>query len=177
MKQIDIICNDKIYTEMLCLELRDRGYRVSDKNTGKADIILCEKEDRGDANIVTFSQKGGADLIRPFDIEELVSLIESKSADETADEGLFVSPVSSYAVYKGTEVSLSELEHKILYYLYDRPDEYVMADELARKFFADEDKNTLRVYISYLRNKLDEAFGIKFIYTARGKGYMLKRKI
>ncbi len=177
MKQIDIICNDKIYTEMLCLELADRGYKTSDKNTGRADILIIEADYPGKGNTVTFSRKEDADLVRPFEIEELISLIGSKGTEESKADELFVSPTACYAVYKDTEISLSELEHKILYYLYSRPDEYVTADELAREFFVDEDKNTLRVYISYLRNKLDEAFGIKFIYTARNKGYMLRRRV
>ena len=175
MKQIDIICNDKIYTEMLSLELAERGYRVSDKNTGNADILLIEAEYKGTDNTVTFSRKEGADLVRPFAVEELVSLIEAKYTEEQKADGLYVSPTAAYAVYRGTEISLSELEHAILYYLYSRAGSYVSADELAKEFFGNEnEKNTLRVYISYLRNKLDEAFRVKLIYTARGKGYMIK---
>ncbi len=174
MKQVDIICNDKIYTEMLCLELGERGYRTSDKNTGRADVVLMEKEGRGEGNIITFSRGDTADLIRPFDIKALVTLIESKDSKAHKTDGLCVSSTSRYAVYRDTEIALTELEHKILYYLYNS-DGYVTAEELAKEFFGDEDKNTLRVYISYLRNKLDEAFGIKFIYTARNKGYKLIR--
>ena len=175
MKQIDIICNDKIYTEMLCLELSDRGYKTTDKNTGRADVILIEADYPGNENTVTFSKKAGADLIRPFEIEALVSLIESKDIHPNVSYELYVSASGSYAVYRGNEISLTELEHKILYYLYTN-DRYVTAEELAKEFFGDEnEKNTVRVYISYLRNKLDEAFGIKFIYTARNKGYKLVR--
>lgn len=177
MKQIDIICNDKIYTEMLCLELSDRGYKTTDKNTGRADVVLIEADYHGNENTVTFSRKSGADLVRPFDIEELVSLIKSKDTGKSESEELYVSQTGCYAVYRESEISLTELERNILLYLYNRPDGYVSADELAKEFFSGGDKNALRVYISYLRNKLDEAFGIKFIYTARGKGYMLKRKI
>ena len=174
MKQIDIICNDKIYAEMLCLELSDRGYKTSDKNTGKADLLLIEADHKGSYNTVTFSRKEGADLVRPFAIEELVALIESKNTEQQKSDDLYVSPTAAYAVYRGTEISLSELEHGILYYLYSKKGSYVSADELAKEFFDGADKNTLRVYISYLRNKLDEAFGVKLIYTARGKGYMIK---
>ncbi len=162
---------------MLILELNERGYKTSDKNTGRADILLIEAEYKGTDNTVTFSRKEGADLIRPFEIEDLISLIGSKGTEESRIDEIYVSPTACYAVYKDTQISLSDLEHKILYYLYNRHGEYVTAEELAREFFADEDKNTLRVYISYLRNKLDEAFGIKFIYTARNKGYMLKRQV
>ena len=161
---------------MLCLELGERGYRTSDKNTGRADVILIEKEGRGKGNIITFSRGKTADLIRPFSIDELVILIDSKQTQKTEKaDMLYVSDTARYAVYRGDEIALTELEHKILYYLYTNAG-YITAEELAKEFFGDEnEKNTLRVYISYLRNKLDEAFGIKFIYTARGKGYKLVR--
>lgn len=180
MKQVDIICNDKIYTEMLCLELEDLGYTASVRNTGRADVVVCEAGSNTAANQITFSyEEGKADLTRPFLIEELVDLIEKASGgniDKPEDE-LYVSSVSSYALYKGERVELSELEHKILYYLYLHRDECVSQAHLAGEFFGDERSvNPVRVYISYLRNKFDETFGIKLIYTVRGKGYMLKTK-
>jgi len=38
----------------------------------------------------------------------------------------------------------------------------------------DDKNNADNVYVSYLRKKLDDTFGVKMIYTIRGKGYMLK---
>lgn len=36
------------------------------------------------------------------------------------------------------------------------------------------DTNIVDVYISYLRNKIDDKYNKKFIYTVRGVGYQLK---
>ena len=113
---------------MLCLELSDRGYKTSDKNTGRADITVIESDQCGDQRTVTFSANDGADLKRPFDIEELVSLIASKNTAEPKAEEFYVSPTASYAVYKGNEVALTELEHKILYLLYSSMGEYITAE-------------------------------------------------
>ncbi len=180
MKQIDILCNDKIYAEMLSLELKEAGYETECRYTGYADIVLCEAERRVSDNCITFTEEGEADLIRPFSIEELILLIEKRTGDISSRVGtdvLYVSPTARYASYKGAQIALSELEHKLLYYLYTHSDRYVPVSELAREFFGEEDsENPVRVYISYLRNKLDETFGVKFIYTARGKGYMLKNE-
>lgn len=179
MKQIDIICNDKIYAEMLCLELEAAGYKASSRHSGCADIIIAELGHGIGENCITFSKKEGADLLRPFAVEELISLIEKRTGDmipHAETDTLYVSPTAKYASYKGTQIALSELEHKLLYYLYTHRDRYVSASELAKGFFDDEgSQNPVRVYISYLRNKLDESFGVKFIYTARGKGYRLMR--
>ena len=36
------------------------------------------------------------------------------------------------------------------------------------------DTNVVDVYIRYLRSKLDEPFGQKYIHTVRGVGYVVK---
>ena len=36
------------------------------------------------------------------------------------------------------------------------------------------DTNVVDVYVRYLREKLDEKFGIKIISTVRGEGYTIK---
>lgn len=178
MKQIDILCNDKIYTEMLILELEAQGYKALGKHTGYADIVVCESERRVGDNCITFSESEGADLLRPFNIEELVSLIEEKTGYEEKNIGsreLYVSATSRYAIYQGKRIVFTELEHRLLCCLYGRRNMYVSLAELAEELFGDpEAHNPVRVYVSYLRNKLDEAFGVKFIYTVRGKGYILK---
>lgn len=178
MKQIDIICNDKTYTEMLRLELEACGYRTSDRYTGHGALVICDSSLKKQENCITFSFHDGADLVRPFAISELISLVEQRlenTGDTTESRDLWVCSDSAYAVCRGTQITLSELEHGILLYLYENRDKYVSQEELAEKFFGDGSlHNPVRVYISYLRNKLDETFGVKFIYTIRGKGYMLK---
>ena len=34
--------------------------------------------------------------------------------------------------------------------------------------------NVVDVYIRYLRSKIDEKFGVKFIHTVRGVGYVFR---
>ena len=36
------------------------------------------------------------------------------------------------------------------------------------------DSNVVDVYVRYLRSKLDERFGQKYIHTVRGVGYVAK---
>ena len=165
---------------MLCLELEAAGYKASTKYSGYADMIIAEPEHSVGDNCITFSEHSGAMLLRPFDIEELIALIEQRTAGvnkSPENDGLYVSSTAKYAMYRGVQVTLSELEHKLLYYLYCHIDGYISVGELATELFGEAGaENPVRVYISYLRNKLDEAFGVKFIYTARGKGYMLRSK-
>jgi len=36
------------------------------------------------------------------------------------------------------------------------------------------ESSVVGVYIRFLRSKIDEAFGVKYIHTVRGVGYILK---
>lgn len=77
------------------------------------------------------------------------------------------------AVYGAHTVSLSPAEADILRIMCDRRGEVVTRDEL-RVLLGGAQGNITDVYICRLRTKLDNALGVKFIYTVKGKGYMLK---
>ncbi len=172
---VQILSKDEIYREMLCLELRDAGYCTE----GSPGLLIVDADSYSppEGNCITFSEKEGADLLRPFDIEELLSLIRQRlegRKDESVSNELYVSPDENLAVYRGKTVELSELEYRMLLYLYNRRGEAVSAEELALELFGDKNaKNPVRVYISYLRNKLDKTFIAGLITTCRNKGYML----
>lgn len=160
---------------MLALELEAAGYGLSARS---ADLVIADL-DSGVTGDITFSRGEGADLRRPFGIDELFALVEEKlgGKGEAQYETLQLSDTSASALYRGCRVELSDLEYKLLCYLYRNRDRYVSVSELSEKIFGNGGaQNPVRVYISYLRDKLDEAFKVKFIFTSRGKGYILKIK-
>lgn len=77
------------------------------------------------------------------------------------------------AVYGAKTVALSPAEADILRLMCDRRGEVVSREEL-RVLFDGAKGNITDVYICRLRSKLDNELGVKFIYTVKGKGYMLK---
>lgn len=186
MKSIDILCTDTLYAEMLLHELGAAGYNAYIGRSNAPDLIMIDLDTtpllQGDC-VLTFSYDKPADLKRPFDIIEMLELVQRKTKTEDSNAislnnsaaGLHFSPYGRYAVYNGEKIELSELEYSLLLYLFERKGEIVSAKELSEKVFNDkENPNLVRVYISYLRNKIDEHLGIKMIETVRNKGYMLK---
>ncbi len=166
--KINVITSDNLYGAMLCEELKERGYQTG----SKADLALLDL-DSGIAApesipVITFSRDLTADLRRPFSISELMTLIEGA----TLPEGRLL-VTQKGASYAGEEVSLSKLEHALLLKLCEKRGEAASYSELCAALGPQGDENLLRVYIKYLRSKLDERFGVKMIATVRGVGYKL----
>lgn len=86
--------------------------------------------------------------------------------------------LSSYAVIYGEEeLSLTKKEFELLVYLMKHKGEAVTRDRLLSEVWEYEymgDTNVVDVYIRYLRQKIDDRFGVKLITTVRGVGYMIK---
>ncbi|MBR2387740.1 MAG: winged helix-turn-helix domain-containing protein [Clostridia bacterium] len=78
--------------------------------------------------------------------------------------------------FDGVFVPLSTYELNLLKLLCDNSG-YPVSREQILGLFESSDSNLAEVYICHLRNKLELPFGIKVIYTVRGKGYMTDYKL
>lgn len=78
--------------------------------------------------------------------------------------------------FDGVPLALTGTEYSLLSRLYDSRGETVSKDELTSCLWnGDSPSNNLNVYISYLRKKLDDAFGVRLIKTVRGEGFRLEK--
>ncbi|MBR5515025.1 MAG: response regulator transcription factor [Clostridia bacterium] len=182
MKSIDILCADLLYAEMLKLELERAGYSAHIGRSATPDLIICDLDTNEAVKgpfVLTFSRDKDAHLCRPFDIEEFLLLVSQKLSEEEVTENteikkstLYVSPYERYAVYNNENIELSELEHRLLLYLYNNKSADI--NELSLNVFGEESNpNLVRVYINYLRKKIDNRFKVRLITTKRNKGYCL----
>ncbi|MBN8091198.1 winged helix-turn-helix domain-containing protein, partial [Vibrio vulnificus] len=74
------------------------------------------------------------------------------------------------------QIDLSPREYKLLLFLLENKDKVVSRMQILERVWGiqfDTNTNVVDVYISYLRNKLDESQG-KMIHTIKGTGYMLQ---
>lgn len=76
-------------------------------------------------------------------------------------------------MYGGERIRLSENEYAVLKLLCENKGVPVSRENILN-VLGTADGNMGDVYICHLRKKLDEHFGIRFIYTVRGRGYMVK---
>jgi len=127
---------------------------------------------------------GGADdyITKPFAIEELLARIRAalrkRAASGALEFGrLSLDPSSRIAAIDGAELDLTKREFDLLQFMLENKGIVLTRDVLLEKVWGYDyqgESNTADVYIRFLRSKLDEAFGVKYIHTVRGVGYVLR---
>jgi two-component system, OmpR family, copper resistance phosphate regulon response regulator CusR len=130
----------------------------------------------------------GADdyIVKPFHFNELFARIKvflkrSDSATENTEKivvGDLEIDLLDKAVTKCSKViNLTAKEFALLALLAKSNGKVISKQEILEKVWGlsfDTGTNTIEVYISFLRNKLDKPFDTKLIHTKPGFGYFLK---
>lgn len=186
MKLINIISEDKVFAHMLSTELTRRGYNTGvNKSISKSALLVIDldtalSKDKTLPNI-TFSRETECDIIRPFSINELVILIEERSADIIQNVrkvhrlDLFGDKESSSVIVGNERIHLSLQEYALFEALLQNADNVIPKAELSNIVWGKSGSdNRLRVYIKYLRDKLEGPFGGRLIYSVRNEGYIMK---
>lgn len=136
---------------------------------------------------VTGLDTGADDYItKPFSIEELLARIRTalRKQQAAALPRLSVGPlqmdIARHAVTVGGEnIDLTGREFSLLQYLMENQSIVLSRDVLLEKVWGYDypgETNIVDVYIRYLRNKIDEAYGVKLLHTVRGIGYVLREE-
>jgi len=150
-------------------------------------IMLTAKDDVTDK--VAGLDMGADDyMTKPFAIEELLARIrvalnrQSRTKEDdktdTLTYGELKLDLSGHAAFYGKEeLGLTKKEYELLEYLLRNKNTAVTRDQLLNNVWDYDyygDTNVVDVYIRYLRQKIDDRFGIRLIHTVRGVGYIIK---
>lgn len=161
------------------------------------DIVRRMRQDKCWAPVIMLTAKdaigdrvagldGGADdyLTKPFSFEELLARIRALLRRGAQERPAILSvgqveldPAARKVRVKGHDIELTFREFTLLEYLM-RHSGTVLSRTLIREHIWDDnfegDSNVVDVYIRYLREKIDRAFGLNLIETVRGAGYRIK---
>lgn len=129
----------------------------------------------------------GADdyLVKPFHFEELFVRVKAllKRTDKgQEDEKIIVDDLTidmknKSVVRGGMNINLTAKEFTLLTLLARNRERVISKQEILEKVWDltfDTGTNTIEVYISFLRNKIDKPFEQKLIHTKPGFGYYIK---
>jgi two-component system response regulator MprA len=130
----------------------------------------------------------GADdyLVKPFDVDELKArmraLMRRAGSDEDGEAELVfgelrLDPDRHGVVVDEKFVELTRTEYQLLELLMRNPRRVLPHSLIYDRVWGYDfgpTSNALRVYIGYLRRKLEDAGGVSEIYTVRGVGYALR---
>jgi DNA-binding response OmpR family regulator len=153
----------------------------------KKSIPIIMLSALGEINDKVEAFKLGADdyIVKPFHFDELFARLKvflKRSDLKEEDEKIVVDDLeidfrNKTAVRAGVTVNLTAKEFTLLVLLARNRGKVISKQEILEKVWDlsfDTGTNTIEVYISFLRNKLDKPFETKLIHTKPGFGYYIK---
>lgn len=148
-------------------------------------IMLTAKDDISDK--ITGLDLGADDYItKPFSIEELLARIrvslrhntkKAHSSKTLTFNALKLDTDSYNVTYDNIQIDLTKTEFELLKYLMENKNIVLTREKIITEVWGYDyngETNIVDVYIRYLRNKIDDRFNKKIIYTIRGVGYTIK---
>ena len=159
-----------------------KEFRVKNK---KVPILMLTAIGEVNEKVIAFDSGADDYLVKPFHFDELFVRVKSliKRTTVTPDESniivedLEINFSTKTANRAGTEINLTSKEFTLLVLLAKNQGKVISKQEILEKvwdFSFDTGTNTIEVYISFLRNKVDKPFEKKLIHTKPGFGYYLK---
>jgi len=177
----DLILLDIMLPGLNGIEVLRRIRQFSD-----VPIILLTARDTV-VDKVTGLDTGADDYItKPFAIEELLARIrvalrkkrEQKGASQILEAGKLKLDLQAREIRVDSQpIDLTKKEFDILQHLMENKNIVLRREVLLERIWGydfDGGTNAVDVYIRYLRAKIEEPFGLKFIHTVRGVGYVIK---
>ena len=179
--EYELILLDVMLPELNGLEVLRRLRRTSDIPV----IMLTAREAVMDK--VSGLDAGADDYItKPFAIEELLARIrvifKTRASTDRKTRKMSVKGVTMdidrHEVTYGDEIiELNNREYELVHTLMENKNIVLNRDQLMNTVCGYDymgETNIIDVYVRYIRSKIDDRFGIKFISTVRGVGYVIK---
>lgn len=182
-EKYDLVLLDVMLPEMDGMEICKRVREVSD-----VPIIMLTARDEVRDKVEGLDLGADDYMTKPFAAEELLARIRNilrrhnervRDAEESryVVKNMILYPDRYEVTVKGQPVNLTHKEYELLKYLVENKRNVLSRDQILQQVWGYDyigDTNVVDVYISYLRAKIDDKFGEKYIYTTRGVGYAVR---
>ncbi len=181
-EDFSLVLLDVMLPDMDGIEICRRVREVS-----TVPIIMVTAKDDIEAKVRGLDTGADDYLTKPFAIQELLArtraaLRKHRHRQVTSDSELLLKNLvlfpSGYEIQVDNQpVELTKKEYDLLEYFIRNKNVVLDREQILREVWGYDyigDTNVVDVYVRYLRSKLDERFGQKYIHTVRGVGYVVK---
>ncbi len=162
---------------VLCREFREQNDQIP--------IIMLSAAGEIHDKVEAFNIGADDYMVKPFHFVELFARVKVflKRSDPPAEtdkifiEDLEINFINKTVKRNGISINLTAKEFTLLVLLARNRERVISKQEILEKVWDlsfDTGTNTIEVYISFLRNKVDKPFDIKLIHTKPGFGYYIK---
>ena len=182
-EKYDLVLLDVMLPEMDGMEICKRVREVSD-----IPIIMLTARDEIKDKVEGLDLGADDYMTKPFAAPELLARIRGalrrhnerlREVDERryVVKNMIIYPDRYEVTVNGEHIDLTHKEYELLKYLVENKRNVLSRDQILQTVWGYDyigDTNVVDVYISYLRSKIDDQFGEKYIYTTRGVGYAIR---
>lgn len=162
---------------VLCREFRDQNKKIP--------IIMLSAAGEIHDKVEAFNIGADDYIVKPFHFVELFARVKvflkrselPASSDKIVVEDMEINFLNKSVTRSGVNINLTAKEFTLLVLLARNRDRVISKQEILEKVWDlsfDTGTNTIEVYISFLRNKIDKPFELKLIHTKPGFGYYIK---
>lgn len=162
---------------VLCREFRDQNNKIP--------IIMLSAAGEIHDKVEAFNIGADDYIVKPFHFSELFARVKvflkrselPVQADKLTVEDMEINFLNKTVTRAGIVIPLTAKEFTLLSLLARNRDRVISKQEILEKVWDlsfDTGTNTIEVYISFLRNKIDKPFPLKLIHTKPGFGYYIK---
>ncbi len=181
-EKYDLVLLDVMLPEMDGMEICKKVREISD-----VPIIMLTARDEIKDKVEGLELGANDYMIKPFASEELLArikgIIKRRREVRRQEENHFI--IGDMILYPdryevkvgGEPVELTHKEYELLIYLVENKNHVLSRDQILQQVWGYDyfgNTNVVDVYISYLRTKIDDRFGKKYIHTTRGVGYVVR---
>ncbi|NRA64482.1 MAG: response regulator transcription factor [Pseudobacteriovorax sp.] len=154
--------------------LRDGGIQ--------SPVLFLTAKDSTDDVIKGLDQGGDDYITKPFSLDELLARVRALLRRQTGVSSTIlevgpikIDPARKQVTRDGKPIDLTAKEYALMEYFGRNAGMVLSRTQLSEHVWDmnfEPTSNVVDVYVGYLRNKIDKAWGSNFIKTMRGHGYM-----
>jgi len=180
----DLVLLDIMLPQLSGMEVLRRLRKQSD-----VPVLMLTARDTVMDKVAGLDSGANDYITKPFAIEELLARIRAAlrskgsgraRSEESLTLGRLAMDCERHTVtVDRTPVELTRREFDLLRCLLENQGKVLSRETLLDRVWGFDyvgETNTVDVYIRFLRSKLDEPFGAKYIHTVRGVGYVLREE-